>query len=204
MYWADLVMLLLCKEINLVLGKALLWTSGHQHVCLAPEDRVYFFCLYFVYLTLTQLFFTSFLLSVSWNVSTSQETGKEGVMGSFPYSETISTLFLKYRRTKATCFYALDPSRLQSNPFYFYLVMQGNTCISSSSLACGWNICQHIIASTSRNSFKLILRGSLLCLQFHRAGSATNWQGILQGWNNECFLSLRNNYWMLWVRLTKK
>lgn len=87
----------------------------------------------------------------------------------FPYSKTISTLFLKYQRTKATCFCTPDPSVLQSIPFYFYLIMQGNICLSSSSLACGWNIRQYIIASTSRNSFKWILRLSLLCLLLHRA-----------------------------------
>lgn len=145
---------------------------------------MYFFCLYFVYLALTPLFYTSFLLSVSWDVGTSQEIGKQGVIESFPYSKTVSTLFSKCQRAKATSFYTFDPSVLQTIPFYFYLIMQGNICLSSSSLACGWNICQYIIASTSGNSFKLILRESLLCLLCHRVGSTPNWQGILKVWNN--------------------
>lgn len=171
-------------------------------MCIAPEDRVYFFCLYLEYLALTQLFYTSFLLSVVMkckHFSKDRKTGCHGIVSLF--KNNFYTL-PKVSKNKRHFFYTLDPSMLQSIPFYIYLIMQGNICLSSPSLACGWNMCQYIIAPTRRNSFKLILRESLQCLLFHRVGSTTNWQGILEGWNNECFLSLRNNYWMLWVRLT--
>lgn len=194
-------MLLTCKEINRDLVRESFTVDIRTPTCVhSPRrQRIFLLSLFCISDTVVLHFIFAVCVMKCKHFSRDRKAGCHGITSLF---KTNFYTLPKYQRTKPTCFYTLDPSMLQSIPCYFYLVMQGNTCLSSSSLACGWNIFQHITASTSRNSFKLILRESLLCLLFPRGGSATNWQGILKGWNNECFLSLRNNYWMLWVRLT--
>lgn len=153
-------------------------------MCITPGDKYRRNILY-----LECLFYTSLLPFVSENFSCSQESGKQGFREPFPYSKTISRLFIKYYENKS---YLLLHARSKhaSIPFYFYLIMQWTSACLLPVLHAGWlNISQYV-TSTSRNNFKWILTESLLYLVFHRVGSTTNWQGILKIWNSECFLSL--------------
>lgn len=97
------------------LGKALLWTWVTPTLVHSPRRQSLFL------LSLFRIFdFNTVVLHFIFAVCVMKCKHFSRVSWDhFPYSKTISTLFLKYQRTKATCFCTPDPSVLQSIPFYF-------------------------------------------------------------------------------------